>query len=223
MKWSPEEPFGLRFFVVFGFGWLVGLGWFFVYLSCFFGQWSVWEINTQFCISVGLLVGVTAPVQVRVGAGVCEADEPWPHTHVPGSNGHFLSSRGCTCVPPAQHTLLGGELCCPALLCCCLSSAMCFHKCLLCYTTRVQALPVKLTGYLPAHSKSTDAGVKFTEGLWTLKMCLRGLNGTCEWVESRVGNKVLGRPIQLMQLFPCSREHLLLLFLQSFSSVDHSC
>lgn len=38
MKWSLKEQFGLDFFVVFGFGWLVGLGWFFVYLSSFFVQ-----------------------------------------------------------------------------------------------------------------------------------------------------------------------------------------
>lgn len=163
---------------------------------------------------------VTAPVKICVGVDVCEADHPWPHTCL------ILTVTSCAlgAAPVFQQpNILWFEESTAVLLCYCLSSATCFVKYLVCYTICVQALPIKQMDYLPVHSKSAYAGVKFTEGLWTMEMCLRGLSGTCEWVENQAGNKVLGKPIQHTQLFPCSREHLLLLFLQSISSVDHSC
>lgn len=65
----PERTIWFVFFVVFGFGWLVGLGRAFVYLSSFF--WPAVSLtgqhNNTFLTSVRLLVGVRAAVRVCVG------------------------------------------------------------------------------------------------------------------------------------------------------------
>lgn len=56
---------------------------------------------------------VSASEEVCLGVDAGEADQAGPRE--PDSNGSFLCFRGCTCEPPAQHILLGGET---ALLSC---------------------------------------------------------------------------------------------------------
>lgn len=64
----PEGTIWFVFFVVFGFGWLVGLGRAFVHLSFFWPAVSLTgQHNNTFLTSVRLLVGVRAAVRVCVG------------------------------------------------------------------------------------------------------------------------------------------------------------
>lgn len=152
MKWSLKEPFGLGFlWCLVWVGQLVWGGFLSIHLFFF---WPVISLTGQHIIFnfSWLLVDVPAPVQVCVGVDVCEADEPWPH----GCPVLTVTSCALGAAPvPTQ----------PVLPCCCLSSHTCLLQCLACHTISVQALPIKQTDCLPAHSKSAYAGVKFTEGL----------------------------------------------------------